>query len=67
MKQKRAERQEFCKANPEKCEEQRAQMQAKRAELEEKCKADPAKCDEMKAEARKNMKGRMGGPPPKTN
>jgi hypothetical protein len=67
MKAKRAERQEFCKANPETCKEQREQMKAKRAEMQARCEADPAKCDAMKAEARKNMKGRMGGPPPKAD
>jgi len=35
-----AERQEWCKANPEKCKE----MQAKRKERQDACKADPEKC-----------------------
>src|SRR5262245_10174649 len=35
-----AERQEWCKANPEKCNE----MKAKRQERQEACKANPDKC-----------------------
>jgi len=35
-----AEREEWCKANPEKCRE----MQAKRKERQDACKADPEKC-----------------------
>jgi len=36
--------QEFCTANPEKCEE----MKAKRAERREFCKANPEKCKEQR-------------------
>jgi hypothetical protein len=42
----RANRDEWCKANPEKCRE----MQAKMKERQEQCKADPEKCKvEMQA------------------
>jgi hypothetical protein len=64
MKKRRAERREVCKANPEKCAEQREQMQAKRAEMQAKCKADPAKCEDMKKDARQKHNDRMGGSPP---
>ncbi|MSR09498.1 MAG: hypothetical protein EXR82_08275 [Gammaproteobacteria bacterium] len=37
---------EFCKANPEKCE----QMQARRAARREFCQANPEKCQEQRAQ-----------------
>lgn len=57
------ERAEFCKENPEKCQEARArrqafckdnpekceQMKQKRAERREFCKANPEKCEEQRA------------------
>ena len=60
MKQKRAERQEFCKQNPAKCEEQRAALKQKRAEIQAQCAKDPSKCDELKQQARERWKARQG-------
>ncbi|MBM4335032.1 MAG: hypothetical protein FJ108_03850 [Deltaproteobacteria bacterium] len=47
-KRDRAQRQEFCKQNPQKCEEQRARMKQRRDEFRAKCEADPAWCEQKK-------------------
>lgn len=56
----RAERQEFCKQNPQKCEEQRARMKRHRAEFKAKCEADPAWCEQKKKERRERFHERHG-------
>lgn len=43
------QRAEFCKENPQQCEEQRARMKQKRAERQEFCKQNPEKCEEQRA------------------
>ena len=63
--------QEYCKENPQKCEEARAnrkefctanpeKCKEQREQMKAKCKADPAKCDQMKQEMREKYKGMHG-------
>ena len=54
------DRAEFCKQNPQKCEEQRARMKQRRAEFKAKCEADPAWCEQKKQERRERFHERHG-------
>jgi len=47
--------QEFCKDNPQRCEE----LKAKRDQMREQCKQDPAACEKKREEMRAKMKQRM--------